>query len=121
MPQFMKEFFKDIKNDKTTSIAFLLTIILIIVTSIFIVFFYRDLPPFIPIFNQLPWGEERLGITPTIFVPILASLLIFIVNLITSALIYKSIPLASRLLAGTSLLIAILTFLFVIRTIILIL
>lgn len=117
----MKEFFKDIKSDKTTNIAFLLTIILIIATFIFTIFFYRHLPPFIPVFNQLPWGEERLGVTLSIFIPILAALLIFMVNLIASALIYKSIPLVSRLLAGTSLLVAALTFLFVIRTIILIL
>ena len=117
----MKEFFKDIKSDKTTNIAFLLTIILIIATFIFTIFFYRHLPPFIPVFNQLPWGEERLWETLTIFVPILTSSLIFILNLITSTLIYKKIPLVSRMLAGTSLLIAALTFLFVIKTIILIL
>ncbi|MEK7517173.1 MAG: hypothetical protein AAB583_01380 [Patescibacteria group bacterium] len=117
----MKELFKDIRNDKTTNIGFLTTVIVIIVTFILTLFFYGRLPPFVPVFNQLPWGEERLGETLTIFVPILTSSLIFILNLITSTLIYKKIPLVSRMLAGTSLLIAALTFLFVIKTIILIL
>lgn len=117
----MKEFFSDIKSDKTTNIGFSITIILIATIFIFILFYYRSLPPFVPVFNQLPWGEKRLGITLTIFIPIIVALLIFIVNLITSALIYRKIPLVSRLLAGTSLLITILTSLFVIRTIILIL
>ena len=117
----MKELFKDIRNDKTTNIGFLTTVIVIIVTFLLTLFFYGRLPPFVPVFNQLPWGEERLGETLTIFVPILTSSLIFILNLITSTLIYKKIPLVSRMLAGTSLLIAALTFLFVIKTIILIL
>lgn len=117
----MKEFFSDIKSDKTTNIGFSITIILITTIFIFTFFYYPSLPPFVPVFNQLPWGEKRLGATFSIFIPIFVALLIFIVNLITSALIYKKIPLISRLLAGISLLITILTFLFVIRTIILIL
>ena len=116
----MKEFFNDIKSDRITNIGFLLTIIFIIVIFIFTLSLYGSLPPLIPIFNQLPWGEERIGNKTTIFIPILTTLLVFVINLIISALIYKNIPLVSRLLAGTSLLAAILTFLFVIRTIILI-
>lgn len=117
----MKEFFRNIKSDKTTSIGFSITLILITFTVVFILFFYGRLPPFVPVFNQLPWGEERLGTPIAIFIPILTAFLIFILNLATSALIYKSIPLVSRMLAGTSLLVAALTFLFVIKTVILIL
>lgn len=120
MSQFMKEFFRDVKSDKTTSIGFSITLILITFIVVFILFFYGRLPPFVPVFNQLPWGEERLGTPITIFIPILTAFLIFILNLSTSALIYKRIPLVSRMLAGTSLLIASLTFLFVIKTVILI-
>ncbi len=114
----MKEFFKDVIEDKTTNWGFLMSLVVIIIAFIFTAFFYNHLPPFIPIFNQLPWGEERLGITLTIFIPIFISVLFFVINLITSSLIYKSIPLVSRLLAGTTLLISLLTFLFIIRTII---
>lgn len=117
----MKEFFKDIRSDKITNIGFSIIVILIIATFTLTLFFYGKLPPYVPIFNQLPWGEERLGTTLTILVPILTALLIFILNLITSALIYKKIPLMSRMLAGTSLLVTVLTFLLVIKTIILIL
>lgn len=117
----MKEFFKDIKNDKITNIGFSATVALIIVIFVFILFSYRRLPPFVPVFNQLPWGEERLGGTITIFIPLLTALLIFILNLIIATLVYKRIPLVSRMIAGTSLLIAVLTFLFVVKTVILIL
>ena len=117
----MKEFFKDIRNDKITNSGFWATAVFIVVIFAFILFSYRNLPPFVPIFNQLPWGEERLGGTITIFIPLLTAFIIFSVNLITATLVYKRIPLVSRMLAGTSLLIAVLTFLFVIKTVILIL
>lgn len=115
----MKEFFKDIAADKTITTAYLINIFFIITAVIYILFFYGKLPPFIPIFNQLPWGEQRLGSQITIFVPILAVLLVFAINIFTSASIYKKIPLISRLLAAISLLTGILTFLFSIKTIIL--
>lgn len=117
----MKDFFKNIKSDKITNIGFSITVVFITAIFVFILFFYGRLPPFVPVFNQLPWGEERLGTPIAIFIPILTAFLIFILNLITSALIYKRIPLVSRMLAGTSLLISALTFLFVVKTIILIL
>lgn len=116
----MRDFFKDIRKDKITNIGFLSTSAIIIIVLILILFFYRNLPPYVPVFNQLPWGEERLGKTITIFIPLLTALLVFSINLIIGTLVYKKIPLVSRMLAGTSLLVIILTFLFVIKTIILI-
>ena len=116
----MKEFFKDIAQDKTITLAYLINGFFIIAAVVYILFSYGKLPPFIPIFNQLPWGEQRLGNTFTIFIPVLAALLIFAINIFTSAATYKKIPLISRMLAATSLLTGILTFLFVVKTITLI-
>jgi len=116
----MKEFFKDIYQDKTITLAFFTNIAFIVATAIFILATYGRLPPFIPIFNQLPWGQERLGKTIAIFVPVLVSLLILVVNVFTASAIYKKIPLIARMLAAVSLLASILTFLFVVKTIILI-
>jgi len=116
----MKEFFEDIYQDKTITFAFFINIFFIVVASIFILVTYGRLPPFIPIFSQLPWGQERLGKTFTIFVPVLVSLLIFSINLLMSSIIYKKIPLIARMLAAISLLTSILTFLFVVKTIMLI-
>jgi hypothetical protein len=113
----MKEFFKDILNDKTITLAFFANILLIVSAAVYILFSYGKLPPFIPVFNQLPWGEQRLGPTFTIFIPILIALLIFVVNIITSASVYKNIPLISRMYAAVSLLIGLLTFVFTVRII----
>lgn len=116
----MKEFFKDLRSDKAIILTFFINGFLIITTIIFILVFYRSLPPFIPIFNQLPWGEQRLGATITIFIPVLVSLLILLINLITAAFTYKKTPLVSRMLAAISFLTSILTFLFIIKTVTLI-
>lgn len=116
----MKEFFKDTLRDKTIAFAFSINTFFIIVTVIYILFSYGKLPPFVPIFNQLPWGEQRLGGKPTIFIPVLATLLIFVINIFTSTLVYKKFPLISRMLAAISLLTGILSFLFSIKTITLI-
>jgi len=116
----MKEFFKSILGDKTITFAFLINIIFIIAAIGYILFSYGKLPPLIPIFNQMPWGERRLGATLTIFIPVTIAILILVVNIFTSASIYKQIPLISRMFAAVSLLIGILTFLFVIKTITLI-
>lgn len=113
----MKDFFKDIASDKTITMAYFINSFFMITIIIFILFSYSRLPPFIPIFNQLPWGEERLGKTITIFVPALVALLIFVINLFTSSIAYRKIPLVARMLAAISLLIGILTFLFVVKTI----
>lgn len=113
----MKEFFKDIAADKTITLAYSINVFFIIIAIAYILFSYGKLPPFIPIFNQLPWGEQRLGNTFTIFIPILAALLILAINIFMSTSVYKKIPLISRMLAAISLLTGILTFLFSIKTI----
>ena len=117
----MKEFFKDIKSDKTIIPVFFINGLFIVVSVIFILFSYRNLPPFIPIFNQLPWGEQRLGPTLAIFIPVLVALLILIINIFTADITYKKTPLVARMLAAVSLLTSILAFLFILKTVTLVL
>ena len=116
----MKEFFKEIAQDKTIIPDFFTNGLLIIVSAIFILFSYSNLPPFVPVFNQLPWGEQRLGPTLTIFIPVLVALLILAINILTGAFIYKKIPLVARMLAAISLLVSVLAFLFIVKTVTLI-
>ena len=115
--QFMKGFFKNIAVDKTIVPAFFINGVFIIASVIFILFSYGSLPPFIPIFNQLPWGDRRLGPTLTIFIPVLVAILILIANVFTSTFVYKKTPLIARMLIATSLLASIITCLFIIKTI----
>ena len=116
----MKGFLKDIARDKTITSAFIINGFSIIASLIFILIFYGHLPPFVPIFNQLPWGERGLGPTITIFNPALVAIIILIINIFTSTVTYKKTPLISRMIAASSLLIGLLTFLFIAKTILLI-
>jgi hypothetical protein len=113
----MKEFFNDIRDDRITRSSFIASLAIIVLSVIYILFYYTNLPPYIPLYNQLPWGEQRLAQTSGILIPSLLAFIIFIFNLVLSSIVYKKIPLISRLLSVTSLLIAILTFLFIIRTV----
>lgn len=113
----MKEFFKDIKSDKLTFRVFSLTFIFILIPLPYILFYYRNLPPYLPVFNQLPWGIPRLAPPWGVFFPTLISLCILIANLIFSSFLYKKTPLVSRMLAVISFIVALLTLLFVFRTI----
>jgi hypothetical protein len=113
----MKVFFKDVRNDKITRLGFTSSFGIVLASLVFVLFYFDSLPPFIPIFNQMPWGEQRLGTTNTIFLPILIAFLILLFNLFLSFLIHKRIPLVSRMLATTSLSVSFLVFLFMIRTV----
>jgi hypothetical protein len=116
----MKDYFKYLKKDRLLLRLFILSFFVIGLTIIYILINYRNLPPLLPIFNQLPWGEERLSSTPGIFIPSIVVLVILFINIFLSSYFYEKSPLVSRIFAVTSFLTALLTLLFVIRTITLI-
>ena len=116
----MKEYFKNLKDDRLLLRLFMASIILIITAFSYILFNYSKLPPLLPIFNQLPWGEKRLEETWGIFIPPLLVLLILFANIFISNFSYKKSPLISRMFAVTSFITSLLVLLFVVRTITLI-
>lgn len=109
--------FKDILRDKILLRGTVLSLCLTAISIIIIGFYYNILPPFIPLFNQMPWGEQR--IMRTLWITLIPSIaLLFLgINLFFASKIYKNVPLIARLFSVTSFLISILAFLFVIRTI----
>lgn len=117
----MKDFINNIKADKWTFRGFNISLFLTFLTILYILINYTKLPPFVPIFNQLPWGSQRLTSTPGIFIPIVLFGLIFIVNLIFTSFVYPKNPLLARIVAATTLLVAIINFLFIVRTLLIIL
>lgn len=117
----MKKYFKNLKHDKLVLRLFILSFLIITSTYIIIIISYTKLPPLLPIFNQFPWGEQRLAITPGIFIPPIIVTFYFFVNIFLSAFSYEKYPLIARIFAITTCLIGLLTLLFVVRTITLIL
>lgn len=113
----MNAFFSEIKQDKILLRGSILSLALIVLSFISIILYYASLPPFIPLFNQMPWGEERITKTIWIFLIPLISFLFFIANLSFAKKIYRDVPLIARLFSFANFLIAVLTFLFIVRTI----
>lgn len=120
---FMNASFRDYRTlftDRITTLSFFATVIFILITLFFILMTLTKLPPFVPIFNQLPWGEDRIGTKIQIFLPMVITAIIFIINFVLASLIYKKMPLPARILCITSLLTSFFVLIFSIRTILLI-
>jgi len=113
----MKNFINNIASDKLALRGFLISFLLMLFTLLYILISYHSLPPFIPIFNQLPWGNERLTSTLGIFIPPVIFGLILIFNIIFTSIVYNKNPLIARIVAAVTLILAFMNFLFIIKII----
>lgn len=109
--------FKEIRSDKIISWGNIITLIIILSSLLSIALQFGILPPYVPIFNQLPWGEDRLGSTPMILLPVAGVVIISLVNIFISSAIYTKSQIISRMLTVSSILSSFLSFLFIVRTI----
>ena len=112
----MRKYFEFIKLDKIAKWTISLSAIIILIELAFVGLLYNRLPPLMPIFNQLPWGEQRLGSKIEIFIPIGIILLYFTINFLLTAKFHEKLPLLSRMLSITTFLISILSLFFIFRT-----
>lgn len=103
--------------DRIIFISLLVSFTAISIATVVVVLFYRQLPPIVPIFNQLAWGEGRLGTKAQISIPIVIAVIVFCMNPFIIFAVYKDMPLVSRILSVTTLIVATLVLIFVIRTI----
>jgi hypothetical protein len=113
----MKKLFRVLRSDKILFRFSILTFIFIVISFLWTLIKYRDLPPVVPIFNQLPWGEARLSERPGIFLPLVLIVAMFALNSFVSTSIYEKTPLISRMLSVTTFLVSLLGLLFIFRTI----
>jgi len=100
----MKEFFKPTRTDKIISRTSIASLCIFSLTLLYVFVRFFNLPPFIPIFNQLPWGNDRIGPKIFIFLPLVSTIFIMSANLVLSSYIYTKSPLLSRIFSVTSLL-----------------
>lgn len=117
----MKEAYKQIKADKITRIAMTVSFVLILLHIVYLAFFYFNLPPLIPLYNQMPWGEARLGSRLEVLIPVGLTMTFFVVNYFFLAKLYNTMPLVSRIIGITTMLVSLLAFIFIVRTLQLIL
>ena len=112
----MNAVFKLVLRDKIIKSGMISSTFIVLVELISIAVFYFSLPPLLPIFNQLPWGPQRLGGTITLFIPAIMAVVFIITNFIMITKLYEKTPLLSRILSITTLLITILSLIFILRT-----
>jgi hypothetical protein len=117
----MNEVSNIVKADKIIRWGMTFSFILLLFQAGLLAIFYLRLPPIIPLFNQLPWGEERLGVKYEFFLPLIMTSLFFLFNYFLLRKLYITMPLVSRIIGITTLLVSLLSFIFVIRTLQLIL
>jgi hypothetical protein len=113
----MKGFSKEFRRDKIIVWGFFFTIAIILSALAFILINLSSLPPYIPLYNQLPWGTNRLAGTIMVFLPVGMVLIFSFINIIVSSLIYSKSQIFSRMLSATNVILSFLTFLFILRTI----
>ena len=112
----MNATFKQVLNDKIIRWGMRLSLFLLILEILSVAIVYYSLPPFLPLFNQMPWGESRLGTNVEIFLPPIISGSFLLLNFFLLTRFYEGMPLVSRMLSITSLLIAILSCIFIMQT-----
>jgi len=113
----MKNFTDFATNDRFIKRILVGSLVLMGISGIYILLNYDKLPPLIPMFNQLPWGVDRLSSTAGIFIPLGVSLIIFVFNFFASGISHKESPLLARMLSITSFIASLLSLLFIFRTI----
>ena len=77
--------------------------------------FWKTLPPQVPLWYSKPWGDERLASPWFLFLPLLSSIIVYIVNLTAVVRFAGNHPMFTRVLLLTSILISLLSGIMVIR------
>lgn len=94
----MKGKFKLIFTDQFVRISLLLSLLFMIPLIVIIIATYPSLPPLVPFFNSMPWGEDRLAYSNLmIFLPILI-VLVFAGNVLQATFSYTKYVLVARIL-----------------------
>jgi len=109
--------FKKLFTDKFVLFSCIGALALIVFHGLFLLLYFQKLPPLIPLFNQMPWGQARFASKTEIFLPLGISVSFLLVNTIISSVLCLMLPLATRLLCATSFLIALFAFIVIIRTV----
>jgi hypothetical protein len=113
----MKGYLKTIASDKILRFGTLLSLLLIILSLLYSGIMYNSLPPVLPLYNQMPWGEDRLGMKLELFILPGFAFVILLTNTLLAYAIYERMPLVSRALAITCFLVSLIISIFIFRTI----
>lgn len=68
----------------------------------------------------MPWGDDRVGTRAQMAIPVLLTVATVVINTMLVRSFYEALPLVARIVSATSLLVALLGFLFTLRTVLLV-
>lgn len=86
-------------QDKTLSLIFRWTIFFIVLELGLLIWKYKLLPPYVPMFFSLPWGESRLAPVNNLFFFPAFSVIILLLNNLLAVLCLSNAKLVSYLLS----------------------
>lgn len=101
--------------------SFFASVLLLVTSIMYVLLQFYALPPFLPLYNKMPWGYGRLGGKAEIFIPIVLVTAFFIGNILSSSYIYPKIPLLARLIGFITFFLSLFSCIFVIKIISLVL
>lgn len=104
--KFKFEKFETGKLDNIFKTFFLLWLVPLVLTLIYILFYFRNLPAQIPLFYSRLWGESQLAGRAYIFLPVAGTLLLGLFNFSLAASFHTKDKIFSYLLSGTALLLS---------------
>lgn len=111
----MKGLIKQLKTDNVAWWSLWISSSLVLLVIAGILALYRQLPPFLPLYNHEPWGYQRLGKTYEIFVPILLSTILITSNIFLGTYLLKKNPLLARFIFVTNTVLSFFILIFVMR------
>lgn len=107
----MKERFRKISGDNVIRFSIVSSLFFVFLEIILLILFFRKLPPYIPFFNSMPWGELRLADPKAMLYLFASFIVVIVVNNLVGTILYSPYSLISRILSITSLLFVFLGFL----------
>lgn len=105
----MKNNIRKALSDKGIGYALIFSFVLLLIQVVLVSFEYFKLPPLVPLFNSLSWGNDRLTFRVFVFFVPLLLLSTGILNIGIAAASYRKHILLSRMLSYNLLLCAILS------------
>jgi hypothetical protein len=97
-----------------------ISLVALALSLIILVLFWRNLPPEIPFFFSLPWGEEQLTSPLTLIFLIFGTFFLYLTNILLALFFHNATPYYARMLIVGSTICALLTVVTTIRIIFLI-
>lgn len=105
----MNDSIKTILSDKGSRYALLAAIFILLFEVGLVILRFTALPPLLPLFNSLSWGDQRLAVREIIFLIPFLLLVIGMVNIILASKAYRKHALLSRMLSYNVLLCSLLS------------